>query len=263
MTSVSANEGKLEEYSFIYGDEAVTYEVVRKALTDSNEQSPAKRKITIRVHPNCEVVVNAPADAERSVIHEAVMKRAKWIYDSLTEFRRHLQYVQPKAYVSGEMQFYLGRRYLLKVVEDPNAISNIKMERGKLVVTLHRFNDDKTALTKALLSGWYNMRAERIFHERLSTLLPQTPWVTGIPSFRILPMTKQWGSCSTKGNLMFNPHLVKAPKECIDYVILHELCHIAEHNHSERFWRLLTSVMPNWKEVKSRLDGMAELYLSE
>ncbi|MEY0234716.1 YgjP-like metallopeptidase domain-containing protein, partial [Providencia manganoxydans] len=56
---------------------------------------------------------------------------------------------------------------------------------------------------------------------------------------------------------------VKAPKECIDYVILHELCHIAEHNHSEKFWRLLTSVMPNWKEVKSRLDGMAELYLSE
>ena len=76
-------------------------------------------------------------------------------------------------------------------------------------------------------------------------------------------MKKQWGICSTKGNLILNPHLVKAPKECIDYVILHELCHIAEHNHSERFWRLLTQVMPNWKEVKAKLDGMAELYLNE
>ena len=78
-----------------------------------------------------------------------------------------------------------------------------------------------------------------------------------------MAMTKQWGSCSTKGNLMLNPHLVKAPKEYIDYVILHELCHIAEHNHSERFWRLLTQVMPNWKEVKAKLDGMAEMYLNE
>ena len=68
---------------------------------------------------------------------------------------------------------------------------------------------------------------------------------------------------ATKGNLILNPHLVKAPKECIDYVILHELCHISEYNHSERFWRLLTQVMPNWKEVKARLDGMAEFYLNE
>ena len=60
-----------------------------------------------------------------------------------------------------------------------------------------------------------------------------------------------------------NPHLVKAPKECIDYVILHELCHISEHNHSDKFWRLLTQVMPNWKEVKAKLDDMAELYLNE
>lgn len=100
MTSVSSSEGKLEEYSFIYGDEAVTYEVVRKPHLEGK-----KRKIAIKVHPNCEVVVNAPDDAKRSAIHEAVMKRAKWIYEALKEFQGHLEYVQPKAYVSGEMQF--------------------------------------------------------------------------------------------------------------------------------------------------------------
>ncbi|NAZ72054.1 metal-dependent hydrolase [Vibrio cyclitrophicus] len=62
---------------------------------------------------------------------------------------------------------------------------------------------------------------------------------------------------------MLNLHLIKAPKECIDYVIFHELCHIAEHNHSDKFWRLLSSVMPNWQEVKTSLEGMAELYLNE
>ncbi|MGP4971841.1 M48 metallopeptidase family protein [Psychrobacter aquimaris] len=98
---------------------------------------------------------------------------------------------------------------------------------------------------------------------RLKVLLPKASWVKNVPLYKILIMQKQWGSCSTKGNLILNPHLVKAPREYIDYVILHELCHIAEHNHSENFWRLLTQVMPNWKEVKARLDGMAELYLNE
>ncbi len=258
MASVSSTERNKEEYSFVYGDEAVSYEVVRKSFPEGK-----RRKITIKVHPSCEVVVSSPEDAEREDIHQAVMKRAKWIYDALKEFRGHLEYVQPKNYVSGEMQFYLGRRYVLKIVEDIDALPTVKMTRGKLLVTLTRFNDDKTAMVKALVLNWYKVRAERIFHERLSELLPQATWVAGIPSFRVLPMSKQWGSCSAKGTLMLNPHLIKAPKECIDYVILHELCHIAEHNHSDRFWRLLTSVMPNWKEVKSRLDGMAELYLNE
>ncbi|RCS73050.1 M48 family metallopeptidase [Vibrio casei] len=263
MTSVNSKEGNKEEYAFIYGDEAVSYEVVRKSVPQGSSHQKVKRKITIKVHPNCEVVVTSPEDANREDIHQAVMKRAKWIYDALKEFRGHLEYVQAKHYVSGEMQFYLGRRYVLKIVEDADALPTVKMTRGKLLVTLTRFNDDKTAMVRALVCNWYKVRAERIFHERLSELLPQATWVDGLPSFRVLPMTKQWGSCSAKGNLMLNPHLIKAPKECIDYVILHELCHIAEHNHSDKFWRLLTSVMPNWKEVKNRLDGMAELYLNE
>ncbi|WP_281646271.1 SprT family zinc-dependent metalloprotease [Parendozoicomonas sp. Alg238-R29] len=263
MASVSSNEHTKEgctkeEYSFVYGDEAVSYEVVRKHLPEGKA-----KKITIRVHPDCEVVVTAPDDAENTDIHEAVMKRAKWVWDAIVDFRSHQKYVQSKNYVSGEMQFYLGRRYVLKVVENKESTASVKMDRGKILVTLPRFDKRKTSLTKGLVNDWYKYRSERIFHERLQYLLPQASWVKGIPSFRILPMQKQWGSCSAKGTLMLNPHLVKAPKECIDYVILHELCHIAEHNHSERFWRLLTQVMPHWKEVKSRLDGMAELYLNE
>ena len=258
MTSVSSNEHTKEEYSFVYGDEAVSYQVVRKPFPEGKA-----RKISIRVHPDAEVVVTAPDDAGNSDIHEAVMKRAKWVWDAVIEFRNHQKYVQTKHYVSGEMQFYLGRRYVLKVVEEKGAPGSVKMNRGKLLVSLPRFDSKKTTLVKGLVNDWYKYRAECIFQERLQYLLPQATWVKGIPSFRILPMQKQWGSCSAKGTLMLNPHLVKAPKECIDYVILHELCHIAEHNHSERFWRLLTQVMPHWKEVKSRLDGMAELYLNE
>jgi len=258
MTSVTSTERSKEQYSFVYGDEAIAYEVTRKPHPEGK-----KRKVAIKVHPNCEVIVTAPTDAEREDIHQAVMKRAKWAYEALQSFRGQLDYVQSKHYVSGEMQFYLGRRYVLKVVEDPNSPTSVKMTRGKLLVSLRTFDGDKSEAVKSLVQDWYKASAERVFHNRLSELLPMTEWVKGVPSFRVLPMTKQWGSCSAKGSLMLNPHLVKAPRECIDYVILHELCHIAEHNHSDRFWRLLGGVMPNWKEVKAKLDGMAELYLNE
>ena len=198
--------------------------------------------------------------------------RFLWIWQNIEEFAKQKDYVLPKRYVSGETQFYLGRRYVLKVLIDSEQVPNVKLTRGKLNVTLkHEIDQDNTrglennrmVNVKLLINQWYQHKAKVIFHERLNSMLFKATWVTGIPSFRVMAMKKQWGSCSTKGNLMLNPHLIKAPKECIDYVILHELCHIAEHNHSEKFWRLLTQVMPNWKEVKAKLDDMAELYLNE
>jgi hypothetical protein len=75
-------------------------------------------------------------------------------------------------------------------------------------------------------------------------------------------MKKQWGSCSPTGVLSINPHLVKASPLAIDYVLLHELCHLKIHNHSEKFYRLLDRQMPGWKEIKVGLDQKAELLLN-
>lgn len=217
----------------------------------------------IKVHPDQRVVATVPNDASTDAIQEAMRKRAKWLWASINEFATQNEYVMPRQYVSGEAQFYLGRRYVLKVIIDPDQTSNVKLYRGKLTVSFKKDCDDRVVKIKALLDKWYTHRANLIFKERLMAMLPKTNWVNDIPSFRIMTMKKQWGSCSTKGSLMLNPHLIKAPKQCIDYVILHDLCNIAEHNHSEKFWRLLTQVMPNWKEVKAKLDDMAELYLNE
>lgn len=75
-------------------------------------------------------------------------------------------------------------------------------------------------------------------------------------------MRTQWGSCSPKGEVLLNPYLVKAPKVCIEYVVAHELCHLKEHNHSERFYRQLGRVLPDWTMRKAELDNMAELLLN-
>jgi len=248
---------------FAYGNDIIHYDVIRK----SESTKVKARKVVIKVHPDQRVVATVPHDATDESIQEAMLKRARWIWQSIEEFAKQKDTVLPKRYVSGETQFYLGRRYVLKVLIDSEQASNVKLSRGKLNVTLkHEIdqdNDDRVVKVKPLIDQWYQHKAKAIFHERLNKMLPKATWVTGMPSFRVMAMKKQWGSCSAKGKLMLNPHLIKASKECIDYVILHELCHIAEHNHSEKFWRLLTQVMPNWKEVKAKLDDMAEMYLNE
>ncbi|MGJ8681951.1 M48 family metallopeptidase [Paraglaciecola sp.] len=251
---------------FTYGNDTIHYDVIRKTKPVDNAKQTA-RKVIIKVHPDQRVVATVPHDACDEAIQDAMRKRARWIWQSIDEFAKQKDTVLPKRYVSGETQFYLGKRYILKIIIDAEQVPNVKLSRGKLNVTIkhdiNKNNDDRLVKIKPLIDKWYQHKAKAIFHERLVELLPKTTWVTGIPSFRVMAMKKQWGSCSRKGNLMLNPHLVKAPKDCIDYVILHELSHIAEHNHSERFWRLLTQVMPNWKEVKAKLDDMAEMYLNE
>jgi predicted metal-dependent hydrolase len=239
-----------------YGDDVIHYDIIRRISSDCKLQ-----KVIIKVHPNQRVVVTVADHVSKQAIQLAMVKRVRWIWKNIKAFESLTEYVLPRKYVSGETQFYLGRRYMLKVLRNEKALT-VKLARGQLNVSLIFEKTNNPKKIKSMLDNWYQHRARIVYQERLHALLHKTSWVKGIPSFRLMEMKKQWGSCSSKGNLLLNPHLIKAPKECIDYVILHELCHITEYNHSEKFWRLLDQVMPNWKEVKSKLDDMAEQYLN-
>lgn len=236
--------------NFHYGDEQIAFErVVRQQASD---------KVLIKVHPDCRVVVSAPTDADNYAVLNAVKKRGRWIYEQLRDFRKQLEYTSPRKYISGESHYYLGKQYLLKVIEDPNSVQGVKLLRGKLEVSVRIKNAEKV---RELLTNWYKARAKETFAKRLDAVLEHALWVTERPPLRIQTMQTQWGSCSPNGKITLNPYLVKAPRECVDYVVLHELCHIAEFNHSERFYRLMAQVMPHWEKVKERLDGMANVIL--
>ena len=230
---------------FYYGDERICVE-------RSHRQSKVDR-VLIKVQPDCRVLVQAPVHASDEDVLQAVKKRARWIYQQLREFRAQLEHVTPRRYISGESHYYLGKQYQLKVIASPEHKQGVKLLRGSLEVSVREQNPDKV---QTLLNDWYRHKARDVFARRLDVMLDQALWVTGRPPIRILTMQTQWGSCSPQGRLTLNPHLVKAPRECVDYVILHELCHIAEHNHSERFYRLLKQVMPHYEAVKTRLDAM-------
>lgn len=235
--------GKL---SFYYADELIEFDRVAAKSPD--------RKIKIKVLPDCSVKVVAPVDSSDGDVLRAAKKRARWIYQQLREFRKQLTHITPRRYVSGESHYYLGKQYVLKVLVKPDQPAGVKLLRGQLEVNVREYTTERI---KAALEGWYKVRAKDVFHKRLDAVLEQALWVDKRPPLRILTMQTQWGSCSPNGRITLNPLLVKAPRECIDYVMLHELCHIAEHNHSERFYRLMGQVMPNWERVKNQLDQMA------
>lgn len=235
-----------------YGGEAIPYQL-------RNSSSPT-RKLTIKVQPDGRVLVLAPADASAEQVNAGINKRARWIWEQLQPIRERLTHVRPRQYISGETHFYLGKRYPLKVIETASAPGQVKLLRGMLTVTLRQAKPEKV---REMLFDWYKARAREQFSRRLTNMIGQAHWIEQQPPLRLLTMQTQWGSCSHSGTLTLNPHLVKAPPECIDYVLLHELCHLAEHNHSEAFWRLLGQLMPGWQAVKERLDAMVELYLND
>ena len=215
-------------------------------------------RIKITVRPDCTVEVAAPATACDRDVLAAVEKRGRWIYKKLQQFKSQQQYLSAREYISGESHYYLGRQYMLKVDVDPDRSREVKLLRGRLLVCLP---EPDSELVKTMMVDWYKARAKVVFKRKLESMLSQTLWVSDQPDLHIVNMKTQWGSCSPNGRLTLNSHLVKAPGECIDYVILHELCHIAEHNHSDRFYRLMSQVMPNYQVVKLKLDSMAHRFL--
>jgi predicted metal-dependent hydrolase len=112
---------------------------------------------------------------------------------------------------------------------------------------------------KKLLDSWYLERAKAQFRESMDRCWNKFSNAgSGKPRLTLKRMKKRWGSLSEKGTVILNTELIKAPKECIDYVLTHELCHIKYHDHSSDFYRLLESIIPDWEKIKHKLElGMA------
>lgn len=240
-----------ETYAVQYGDRRLQFHWLAERVVG--------RKARIHVYPNGMVEVETPENATLSQAKQALLKRAGWVARHLGAIEERQAAKQDRQYVSGETIFYLGRRHVLKVISASDK-QHVKLVRGRLQVTTF---DTSPEAVKASLARWYRKRAHEVFARRLLAVSAHLPWVEATPPWSIRLMSTQWGSCSPSGKILLNPHLVKAPTLCIDYVILHELCHLQEHNHSANFYRLLKRVMPDWEKAKSRLDELSELYLNQ
>lgn len=234
-----------------YGNDKVSCRV-RRTPTISG-------RVRIHVYPNGNVEIEAPEDKTDAQIRLVAQRQARWIFRHRCTAIAARREALPREFVSGETHFYLGRRYKLIVHETSEKPSGVKLLRGCLEVTLPV--SDPVAV-KRRLGIWYSACASEYLSAKLAELAERTRWASTPPPLRLMRMKTQWGSCSPKGVIYLNPALIRAPRHCIEYVILHELCHLVEHNHSKRFYQLLTQNMSDWKEAKAILDDLSELLLT-
>jgi predicted metal-dependent hydrolase len=236
----------MSEHHIQYGETTIEYDLT---------YAPRKT-LAINVHPDLRVSVVAPEDTDIETIKTKVRKRANWILRQQRELDLYLPHTPPRQYVSGETHRYLGRQYRLKIVSDDQ--ERVKLERGYLYVFTREKADRERVRT--LVDGWYRKQAKRVFQERLEALLPRFDKLA-LPSPRLVirQMQLRWGSCTESGTISLNLKLMQVPKASIDYVIVHELCHLVEHNHSRRFYQLLDRVMPDWRTRRRQLN-VADLH---
>lgn len=214
-----------------------------------------RKTISISVYPDLSIVVRAPSGTSIETIEAFVLRRGAWISKAWRRFEEYLPKQPPRRYISGETHRYLGRQYRLRVEQGDT--ESVKCLRGYLWVTIK--GEVTAEKTKELLETWYRAHARTIFQERLLACHRKIEKKgVPMPRLRIRRMVSRWGSFSAHGGVTLNLLLIVAPKECIDYVILHELCHFKIKHHGPRFWRLLESLMPDYEERRKKLNACAE-----
>lgn len=207
-----------------------------------------RKTLGIKVFPDNSVQVLAPLDSGLNEIEAKIKQKANWIFRQQNEFLSYLPKKEERKFISGETHLYLGRQYLLDIkVANKN---EIKIQRGKLYISYKPKSNPKTVLDQ-----WYKEKATIYFDKIVEeSVLLFSKYNIQKPAVQIKKMQKRWGSCSVTGNIILNLELIKASKGSIEYVVIHELCHLIHHNHTKTFYDLQESIMPDWKKWKEKLE---------
>ncbi|MBU3204072.1 M48 family metallopeptidase [Clostridium algidicarnis] len=225
--------------SFVYKDEKIEYEIIY-----------SKRKtMEISIKPPDKITVRVPMRLPKYKIIERLTEKGDWILKHLNNFKTIDYKPINREFINGEKLLYLGREYNLIIYEDYlREKPEVYIEEGHIVVN---FKENNKADVEKSLELWYRKEAlnyilgsikqyEKIFNKKPKAIV-------------VKEQKKRWGSCTYDNRLLFNWRCVMARPQAIDYVILHEMCHMVHKDHSKNFWNLVESIMPSYKEEKQWL----------
>jgi predicted metal-dependent hydrolase len=202
-----------------------------------------RKSITITIERDSKVVVNAPINLSEDEIEKYIYKKRLWIWEKLAVKKAVSEDVFEKKYVSGESFSYLGRSYRLQFIEGND---DLKLKNGWFFL-----GKRKQKKAKEIFKDWYSTHLKNKIDERLEIICREKR--INKPTYRIMELGFRWGSCTKEGSLNFNWKIAMAPISIIDYVIIHEIVHLKEHTHNDKFWKELLKLMPNYLEKKEWL----------
>jgi predicted metal-dependent hydrolase len=226
--------------SFRYGTKTVDFSVTYRE----------RKTIEISVEPPDIVTVVAPIDTPDDIIIQKVKSKASWIVQQIYDFKDTKYIHIKKEFVNGESFMYLGRNYSLQINIDGNKESEVKLYQGKFYITIKENNE---ALIEKAMMKWYKEKALEKITQRVKYY--QSYFNKKPTNIKVKEQHKRWGSCTAKNELLFNWKCIMAPSPILDYIVVHEMCHMYEKNHSQKFWDMIFSVLPDYERRKEWLKN--------
>ncbi len=209
------------------------------------------KNVTLKVKRDGTIHLTVPEAATDDYIERVIDNKQDWIESQLKHFNENYEKPKEKEMVSGESFRYLGKSYRLKIVQSNKEY--VRLYRG--YIEIHVKNKNNTSKKQELLKKWYQEKAKKKFAE----LVHEYEQIVKeeVNNIRVITMQTRWGSCNVEsGNINLNLELIKKPRYCIEYVILHELAHLKYPNHSKQFWDYMSVHMPNWEWRKNKLESI-------
>lgn len=247
--SVTSTAPGASTASVRYGGQTISFELLRVN----------RETLEVAVLPDGSVTVKAPLRADEASVLARVARRGRWIVRQQRYFAQFEPRTPARRYVGGETHLYLGRQYRLAI--EHGGAEGVRLVGGWFRVTVRDAGERSARAAvepdrvRALLERWYAEKARLRLAECLDACWLRFPAESRErPVLALRRMRSRWGSMSAAGTLSLNPDLVRAPRECIDYVIVHELCHLVHADHGREFRALLEHVLPDWERRKHRLE---------
>ena len=237
-----------EIQSVKFGEREISYSIDRTE----------RKTIGIVVEPDGKVIVKAPLNIERDIIQDTVYKKRKWIVEKLKLTEEIKKPIPPKhELVSGEKILLKNRLIRLKIHPYLNKRSKISYAFKTLHVYINENLSEiqrEDEIKRALIE-WYKEKALSIISNRIEKYLNLIDYKP--QEIKVRDQKIRWGSCTKDGKLIFNWRIIMAPISAIDYIIVHELCHMKEPTHSSKFWNMVKSLFPTYKKWKEwlRING--------
>lgn len=226
-----------------YGDREIYFKLERKDV----------KNVNLNIRPDMTIQVSASDRVPLDFIKDFVREKGSWIVKKIDYFKKFQPETRPeREYVSGESFSYLGRQYRLRVRKAQ--VEGVKYFRGFIYIYVRDREDIRKK--EKLLDKWFYEKSNIHFSQSLDRMYKLVrQYNIPKPQVKIRNMKSRWGSChSQEKTIILNSQLIKAGKDCIDYVVLHELIHFKHKNHDNNFYTLLSSLMPDWEKRKKILD---------
>ena len=220
-------------------------------LTYTIQRSPRRKTLSITVERDRSVVVNAHSNLCPEKIYAIIQSKRQWLYEKIKHPQKYQDLPHPpgKELVNGESALYLGRSYRIEVVE--SATNDVQFKQ-KFLIRRSPFSQ-----RQEVLRDWYIDKAK----EKILPRVARHALELGVEytEVKIVDNRYRWGSCTIKNNINLNWRLIKAPMFVIDYVIVHELAHLLEANHTPRFWNIVRTQTPTMERAKAWLKENGQI----